>query len=209
MQWTADVTEHAHVTEIKHPARSGNNQDYYAQIAQHLDHSDQCFRFDVATRLASVEQGSSGEEDEDLEDLEDEHKPDSKALHVLHHYSPTGTVINYFEIAKEVTSSTVPNTMLPHRIFALPTMAFCLANKPSLRTTIDEASEAYGLADLWLAVTNYFCRVNQTMQATLITEGMQIWFKVQVQQPSYHNRQSLEPPQSLLASLPSLWLPNG
>ncbi|KIM63485.1 hypothetical protein SCLCIDRAFT_117036 [Scleroderma citrinum Foug A] len=29
---------------------------------------------------------------------------------------------------------------------------------------------------------------------------MQIWFKVQVQQPSYHNQQSLEPPQSLLAS---------
>jgi len=40
MQWTADVTEHAHVTEIKQPARSGNNQDYYAQIAQHLDCSN-------------------------------------------------------------------------------------------------------------------------------------------------------------------------
>ncbi|KIM55806.1 hypothetical protein SCLCIDRAFT_133922 [Scleroderma citrinum Foug A] len=38
---------------------------------------------------------------------------------------------------------------------------------------------------------------------------MQIWFKVQVQQPSYHNRQSLEPPQSLLTSPPSLRLPNG
>ncbi|KIM70937.1 hypothetical protein SCLCIDRAFT_1143280, partial [Scleroderma citrinum Foug A] len=37
----------------------------------------------------------------------------------------------------------------------------------------------------------------------------QVWFKVQVQQPSYHNPQSLEPPQSLLASPPSLWLPNG
>ena len=49
MQWTADVTEHAHVTEIKQPARSGNNQDYYAQIARHLDRSDKCFRFDLAT----------------------------------------------------------------------------------------------------------------------------------------------------------------
>ena len=200
MQWTADVTEHAHITEIKHPACSGNNQDYYVQIARHLDCSDRCFRFDIATRLTSVEQGSSGEEDEDPEDLEDEHKPDSEALHILHYYSPTGTVINYFEITKEVASGTVPNTLLPHRIFASPTMAFRLANKPSLQTTIDEASEAYGLADLWLAVTNYFCRVNRTMQATLVTEGMQIWFKVQVQQPSYHNQQSLEPPQSLLAS---------
>ncbi|KAI6010033.1 hypothetical protein BKA83DRAFT_4467646 [Pisolithus microcarpus] len=33
MQWTADVTEHAHVTEIKQPACTGNNQDYYTQIA--------------------------------------------------------------------------------------------------------------------------------------------------------------------------------
>ena len=43
MQWTADVMEHAHVTEIKQPARSGNNQDYYSQIAWHLDRSDKCF----------------------------------------------------------------------------------------------------------------------------------------------------------------------
>jgi len=206
MQWTADVTEHAHVTEIKHPTRSGNNQDYYAQIARHLDRSDRCFQFDIATRLASVEQGGSGEEDEDPED---EHEPDSEVLRVLHYYSPTATVINYFEIAKEVASGIIPNTLLPHRIFASPTTAFRLANKPSLWTTIDEASEAYGLANLRLAVTDYFRRVNQTMQATLATEGMQIWFKVRVQHPSYHNRQSLEPPQSLLASPPSPRLPNG
>lgn len=31
-QWSADITEHCHVTEIKHPARSGNNQHYEAQI---------------------------------------------------------------------------------------------------------------------------------------------------------------------------------
>jgi len=55
MQWSADVTEHAHVTEIKQPARSGNNQDYYTQIARHLDRSDKCFRFDLATRIASTE----------------------------------------------------------------------------------------------------------------------------------------------------------
>ncbi|KAF8838469.1 hypothetical protein BDN67DRAFT_907281, partial [Paxillus ammoniavirescens] len=36
MQWTADVMEHAHVQEIKVPARSGNNQNYYSQIARHL-----------------------------------------------------------------------------------------------------------------------------------------------------------------------------
>ena len=43
MQWSADVMEHVHVTEIKQPARLGNNQDYYSQIARHLDRSDKCF----------------------------------------------------------------------------------------------------------------------------------------------------------------------
>ncbi|KAI6036760.1 hypothetical protein BKA83DRAFT_4485779 [Pisolithus microcarpus] len=39
MQWSADVTEHAHITKIKNPACTGNNQNYYAQIAHHLNHS--------------------------------------------------------------------------------------------------------------------------------------------------------------------------
>ena len=47
------------------------------------------------------------------------------------------------------------------------------------------------------------------MQTTLVTKGMQVWFKVRVQQPSYHNRQPLESPQSLLASPPSLRLSDG
>ncbi|KAI6018531.1 hypothetical protein BKA83DRAFT_4464917 [Pisolithus microcarpus] len=42
MQWTADVMEHEHVTEIKQPAHAGNNQDYYAQIAWQLDCSEKC-----------------------------------------------------------------------------------------------------------------------------------------------------------------------
>ncbi|KAI6041124.1 hypothetical protein EDC04DRAFT_2566093, partial [Pisolithus marmoratus] len=42
MQWSANVMEHAHVTEIKQPAHTGNNQDYYTQIAQQLDHSEKC-----------------------------------------------------------------------------------------------------------------------------------------------------------------------
>ena len=200
MQWSADVTEHAHVTEIKHPTHSGNNQDYYAQIARHLNRSNRCFRFNITMRLASFEQGELGEEDEDLED---EHEPDSEALCVLHYYSPTDTVVDYFKITKEVASGAIPNALLPHRIFVSSTTAFHLATKPSLQTTIDEASESFGLVDLQLAITNYFCHVDQTIQATLATKGIQIWFKVRVQQPSYHNQQALEPPQSLLASPPS------
>ncbi|KAI5981814.1 hypothetical protein EDD15DRAFT_2379006 [Pisolithus albus] len=208
MQWTADVTEHAHVTEIKQPARAGNNQDYYAQIARHLDRSEKCFRFDLATRLASAEQGESGEDDEDQED---EHEPDFEALHVTHYYTPSRTSVNYFESAEALASGAVPNAVLPHRIFATSTTAFRLAVKPSLRVMIDEAAETFGLSDLRPAITDYIHRDDRLMTEVLnpSAEKVQIWFKVRVQQPSYHDRSSLESPQSLLASPPSAYLPSG
>ena len=79
MQWTADITEHAHVTEIKQPARAGNNQDYYEQIVQHLDRRERCSRFDIATQFASIEQGEGGDD----EDQEDGHEPDQEADHTI------------------------------------------------------------------------------------------------------------------------------
>ena len=67
MQWSADATEHAHVQEIKVPARSSNNQNYYDQIARYLDCSDKCFHFDVATYFAARHEESLLSEDEDLD----------------------------------------------------------------------------------------------------------------------------------------------
>ncbi|KIM51816.1 hypothetical protein SCLCIDRAFT_142487, partial [Scleroderma citrinum Foug A] len=49
LQWSADITEHAHVTEIKKPACARNNQNYYSQIAHHLDRAEKCACFDLAT----------------------------------------------------------------------------------------------------------------------------------------------------------------
>ena len=37
IQWSADATEHAHIQEIKVPARASNNQNYYKQITCYLD----------------------------------------------------------------------------------------------------------------------------------------------------------------------------
>ena len=39
-QYSVDATEHAHITEIKNPACSGNNQDYETQICHDLDCTD-------------------------------------------------------------------------------------------------------------------------------------------------------------------------
>ena len=55
IQWSADVTERAHITEIKVPSHAANRQKYEAQIVRHLDHAEKCRRFDLATALQDPE----------------------------------------------------------------------------------------------------------------------------------------------------------
>ncbi|KAG2047506.1 hypothetical protein BDR06DRAFT_976686 [Suillus hirtellus] len=40
IQWSADATEHAHMSEIKEPAWQMNNNDYDPQICHHLDREE-------------------------------------------------------------------------------------------------------------------------------------------------------------------------
>ena len=122
-----------------------------------------------------------------------------------HYYTPSCTSINYFEAAKAIASSTVPGAVLPHRIFASSTTAFFLAVKPMLRMLIDDTAEAYSLPNLWLAITDYYCHAHSAdTQVEITAENMQIWSKIQVQQPTYHDRQLVKLPQSLIASPPSM-----
>ncbi|KAE9388440.1 hypothetical protein BT96DRAFT_960210 [Gymnopus androsaceus JB14] len=51
MQWSADATEHAHITEVKEPARSGNNREFEIQICRHLDRLSRLRWFDLMTSM--------------------------------------------------------------------------------------------------------------------------------------------------------------
>ncbi|KAG2751395.1 hypothetical protein P692DRAFT_20872491 [Suillus brevipes Sb2] len=57
-QWSADVTEHVHITEIKDPVRFSNNNNYDPQICRHLDRTDKCNRFKLATSLLDCKQST-------------------------------------------------------------------------------------------------------------------------------------------------------
>jgi len=37
IQWSADITENAHIVIVKDPGCSGNNKDYKSQICHYLD----------------------------------------------------------------------------------------------------------------------------------------------------------------------------
>jgi len=78
MQWSADITEHAYITEIKDPARASNNQQYEAQICHYLDRMEKCRRFDLFTSIhqarvdfQSIDNGA----DRDDIDNPDEYEP--------------------------------------------------------------------------------------------------------------------------------------
>ena len=51
IQFSADITEHAHITEIKNPAQAGNNQGYEVQICRDLDCTEKICRFDLAAAI--------------------------------------------------------------------------------------------------------------------------------------------------------------
>ena len=81
MQWLANVTEHAHVDEIKVPAHAGNNQNYYSQIAHHLDRLEKCFHFDLATYIGRHLSQLSELRKDDLDGKDkDKDDPDPEAI---------------------------------------------------------------------------------------------------------------------------------
>ncbi|KAI6013722.1 hypothetical protein BKA83DRAFT_4500103 [Pisolithus microcarpus] len=151
MQWSADVTEHAHVTEVKNPAHTGNNQNYYAQIACHLGHSDKCFRFDLATNIAS---SHDLHPDNGGDPTDEDHEPDDKKSHNLLYHSPIWKIVDYFKITDALTNGISHNAPHPTHMFTSSTTTVHLATKPHCRMTVDEAATLFDLPDLLSAIHN-------------------------------------------------------
>jgi hypothetical protein len=110
-QWSADITEHVHITEIKNPARATNNQNYESQICRYLDCADKCRCFDLATavRDAGINFGGCKIHDPDVEDELDDIDALTTTSSLLArielvspHTTPTHTTVNYFELAQRL-----------------------------------------------------------------------------------------------------------
>jgi hypothetical protein len=167
MQWSANATEHAHVQEIKVPARASNNQNYYEQITCDLDRSDKCSRLDVATYITARHEesllskgGGGGGEGGEGEDFDHEdHAEDSDSPSLAEYISLSRSIVNYFALADAISCGLIPNAPKLYRTFTTSTTTFHIANKPSLRTTIDEAAALFGILDLRPAIWEFFQRV--------------------------------------------------
>ncbi|KAN0074445.1 hypothetical protein V8E55_011857 [Tylopilus felleus] len=167
MQWSADITEHAHIEEIKVPAHAGNNQNYYMQITCHLDRLEKCFCFDLATHIEERIVADLGDDCDD----NDDHEPDPEKRAITNYLSPICFTIDYFSISSALLCRSCPTAPKPFCTFMTDTTAFHLVAKPSLRLTLEEAAQKYGLLNRTSAIMTF---LGHECSADL---GFQVWQK--------------------------------
>ena len=138
IQWSADVTEHAHIDQIKDPAQGSNNNNYDPQICRQLDRLEKCRSFELAVSLKDQElppDPLTGSVDDGPDD--DGGNPSAQS------------VTDYF--ARSIClSSSAPDTIpLPRRSFSVGGVAINLAYDPNIRRlSIDDTAKLFGLSDL-------------------------------------------------------------
>lgn len=180
-QWSADITEHAHIDVIKDPARSGNNQNYEAQICRYLDRQDKCQNFDLATavRDAGIDfraQATSSEDDYDDTDSHDGDVNDNSPsglsisrttdlLDLVDSMSPlagnTRGVKDYFAHALALAKSDASTIPQPPRTFAMQRVAIHLTRDAKFRrVSIDKAADMFNLPDFRPALRDYLTKID-------------------------------------------------
>lgn len=187
IQWSADTTEHAHITEIKVPGRSGNNQDYNPQICRWLDRSEKHRNFSLALHLLM----SDTDPVDSLDDEDDTNNNDP-----LDDLPPTTSPLNFFTQAVQLSMNISPSTPLPLRTFCIENTAFHLNRHPNLvESTIEEVAVKFGLPDLRPALADYIQRTRNLQSATfkigqrrsahskpeLPFDRLRVWYSVRIQ----------------------------
>jgi hypothetical protein len=174
IQWSADVTEHANITLIKDPARSGNNRNYEAQICRYLDRADKCRGFDIATAVSDAQVDFKGNigctpetrendegDDEDTISPEPLEALDSTSsllarIQPVSALSGTRVIKDYFQLAESLLRGEHPQAPLPFRTFANTSSALHLTRDPSFKQmSIDEVAQIFCLPDLHISLMEY------------------------------------------------------
>ncbi|KAI6000143.1 hypothetical protein F5J12DRAFT_784457 [Pisolithus orientalis] len=198
IQWTANVTEHAHVLEIKTPTSASNNNNHDPQICLYLDHAEKCRTFELATSLyelkthshgcveeksLEVEDGSSDDGDSEISDCEE-------ANLVSKMPGPMQPVTDYFAISAHLRTQDPDSIPFPLCSFIADGTVINLSYDPPLQCiSVDGAAEKFGLLDL---------------QATLVDflNHEKVWYKMWLQNMAIHDITDILPAQTLFCSPP-------
>jgi hypothetical protein len=187
IQWSADRTEHAHITKIKVPGRSGNNQDHNPQICQWLDCSEKHQNFSTALQLLVPDT-------EPIDALLDDE--DSEDVNQLDSLAPMSSPPDFFSKAAQLAANVSPSTPLPLRTFCTDKTGFRLNRRPDLPLLmVDEVAIRFKLPDLRAALSDYIRQMRE-LQLTTFTIGqrrlsppdaalpfnhLQVWYSTRVQ----------------------------
>ncbi|KAG1733360.1 uncharacterized protein EDB91DRAFT_1057502, partial [Suillus paluster] len=223
IQWSADTIERAHITLIKDPAESTNNQNYDPQICQYLDCIKKCQHFHLATSIAQQSQSQThtataeyrDDSDDGIDDDENANEAGDIQAAISDFWGTGHVVSNFFKKAQLASLSTkVPR---PLHTFIVGSTAIDLNFDPSLQCqAINDVAEKFCLPDLRAALANYIQQEGQTVQIlhkltgqhqvsptmNLPFQHLNIWFKVHVQQMPRHSGSALLPALTVNVSPP-------
>lgn len=219
IQWTADMTEHAHILMIKNPARRSNNVDIDPQICRHLDRLEKSSKFELATSLRELQDATHNGEDGDPMESADvgTDDDDTRLFHsVAKLGQPKRTPTDYFSKAHELSLSPSPSAPFPLRSFVNSRTAINLARDPKInRASIDKIALDFQIPDLHAALGDYIQREKSklphsvsgprlsTGDCCLPFSELAVWYSVRLQQTPFHSDSDLGPAQTVTASPPS------
>ncbi|KAJ7651861.1 hypothetical protein B0H17DRAFT_1147535, partial [Mycena rosella] len=183
LQWSADITEHSHITFIKEPVSHTNNQRYEPQICRYLDRHDKVDLFDLATHIEGA--GVELRDEDDLDESGDEEDDGpilvSTTLTLLEHAQPPARLVggsrrlvNYYTRAKRLLAGQIPKAPTPFRTFTSTqeNVAIHLTRDPvGPQLSVDDASKTFHLPDLRVALLAYIHRIRIGGDLPLVLEA--------------------------------------
>ena len=208
IQWSADITEHAHINQIKDPARASNNNNYDPQICRQLDHLEKCRNFELALSLKDPEQQPDTP-------AETSDEPDDKMTDPSVASQP---IMDHFSHSIHLASSALNSIPLPHHSFLVGHVAFNLSYNPHIRCiSVDDAAKQFSLVDLRAALADFLVHEKShsihlvhaigggprraAESAVLPFKYIQVWFKLCLQTKDIHT-DAILPAQILCTSPP-------
>ncbi|KAJ7029583.1 hypothetical protein C8F04DRAFT_1116259 [Mycena alexandri] len=231
LQWSADVTEHAHITLVKDPASHSNNQKYEAQICCYLDCRDKCRQFDLATAMEVAGVDFTALELHPTPDYNDGdvNLPSylvTTTSDLLDTIDPVTnlagtrrTFVNYFTASSLLLDGKFPNAPTPYRTFVVldNSTAFHLTSKyVGPQVEIDLAATNFRLPDLRACLETYLHRgpgsqlilggkwpaLPHDILASQSLQKLEFWNNVRIQSRSFHNSNKILLPETVNASPP-------
>ena len=226
IQWSADTTERAHITEVKVPGRSGNNRSYNPQICRWLDRSEKHRNFSLALSLQNIHHSRHDLDEDDLDPPDQEltdNIDDDHDERVPYGPQPTAQPQDFFARSAWLSSNITTSTLLPLRTFHTETTAFQLNRLPGLKkATVDEIAIKFKIPDLRPALADYVRRARELysttfklgqrrvspLDANLPFTHIEVWHSVRMQMQTT-DATDITTPQRVCASPPSKEWPFG